>query len=95
MNNKKIGETIMDQNTNNPVATIEIERYGTIVVELYPDQAPDTVASFISLANNGFYDGLTFHRIIKDFMIQGGDPTGTGRYTESIWGYEEIVLFEK
>ena len=68
----------MDQNTNNPVATIEIERYGTIVVELYPDQAPDTVASFISLANNGFYDGLTFHRVIAGFMIQGGDPLGNG-----------------
>ena len=62
MRNKKVGETIMEQNTN-PIATIEIERYGTIVVELYPDQAPETVASFISLANSGFYDGLTFHRV--------------------------------
>lgn len=72
--------------TENPVATIEIKDYGTIKVELYPDMAPNTVTNFIALANNGFYDGLTFHRIIKDFMIQGGDPTGTGCGGESVWG---------
>lgn len=64
--------------TENPVATIEIKDYGTIKVELYPDMAPNTVANFIALSNNGFYDGLTFHRIIKDFMIQGGDIKGDG-----------------
>ncbi len=69
----------MEQVTKaNPIATIEIQNYGTIVLELYPDQAPDTVASFISLANSGFYDGLTFHRVIAGFMIQGGDPLGNG-----------------
>ena len=62
----------------NPVATIEVENYGTIKVELYPNYAPETVANFIALANNGFYDGLTFHRTIPDFMIQGGDPNGDG-----------------
>ena len=62
----------------NPVATIEIENYGTIKVELYPEYAPNTVNNFIALSNNGFYDGLTFHRIIKDFMIQGGDSKGDG-----------------
>ena len=62
----------------NPVATIEVENFGTIKVELYPDYAPETVANFIKLANNGFYDGLTFHRTIPDFMIQGGDPNGDG-----------------
>lgn len=62
----------------NPVATLEIEDYGTIVLELYPDVAPITVANFIKLANSGFYDGLTFHRIIENFMIQGGDPKGDG-----------------
>ena len=62
----------------NPIATIEIENYGTMTAELYPDQAPNTVANFIKLANNGFYDGLTFHRTIPNFMIQGGDPKGTG-----------------
>ena len=62
----------------NPVATIEVENFGTIKVELYPDMAPNTVANFIKLANNGYYDGLTFHRIVKDFMIQGGDSAGDG-----------------
>ena len=62
----------------NPVATIEIEGFGTITAELYPEYAPNTVSNFITLANNGFYDGLTFHRTIPDFMIQGGDPNGDG-----------------
>ena len=62
----------------NPIATIEVENFGTMKVELYPEYAPNTVNNFISLANNGFYDGVTFHRIIKDFMIQGGDPAGDG-----------------
>ena len=60
------------------MATIEVENFGTIKVELYPDKAPNTVVNFIALANNGFYDGLTFHRTVPDFMIQGGDPNGTG-----------------
>ncbi len=59
-------------NIENPVVTMEVEKYGTIKIELYPDIAPETVKNFINLANNGYYDGLTFHRIIKDFMIQGG-----------------------
>ena len=62
----------------NPVATIEIESFGKIVVELYPDVAPITVENFVNLAKEGFYDGLTFHRIISGFMIQGGCPQGTG-----------------
>lgn len=61
-----------------PVATIIIKDYGTIEAELYPHIAPNTVNNFISLANSGFYDGLAFHRVIKDFMIQGGDPNGDG-----------------
>ncbi len=60
-------------NIPNPVATMEVEGYGTVKLELYPDKAPNTVANFICLANRGFYDGLTFHRTIPDFMIQGGD----------------------
>ncbi len=59
-------------------ATIEVENYGTIEVALNANVAPITVANFCRLANEGFYDGLTFHRIIKDFMIQGGDPKGDG-----------------
>ena len=62
----------------NPVATIEIENFGKIVVELYPDVAPITVENFVNLAKEGFYDGLTFHRIIETFMMQGGDPLGNG-----------------
>ena len=65
-------------NIPNPVVTMEVENFGTIKIELYPDQAPETVKNFITLANNGFYDGLTFHRVVKDFMIQGGDPSGDG-----------------
>ena len=63
----------------NPVATMEVENFGTIKMELYPELAPQTVANFVTLANRGFYDGLTFHRIVKDFMIQGGDKEGTGQ----------------
>ena len=57
---------------------ITVQDYGTMVAELYPDVAPITVENFLKLTNQGFYDGLTFHRIISGFMIQGGDPTGTG-----------------
>ena len=63
---------------SHPIATIEMESGKTIKVELYPEYAPNTVANFIALANQGFYDGLIFHRVIRGFMIQGGDPQGTG-----------------
>ncbi len=59
-------------------ATITVDGYGTIEVELMPEYAPKTVANFVKLADEGFYDGLTFHRIIDGFMIQGGDPNGNG-----------------
>ncbi len=59
-------------------AVITVENYGEIYLELYGDTAPVTVKNFVELAKSGFYDGLTFHRIIKGFMIQGGDPEGTG-----------------
>ena len=61
-----------------PIAIIKVKDYGTIVAELYPQYAPNTVDNFIALANDGFYDGCTFHRVVKDFVIQGGDPEGTG-----------------
>ena len=64
---------------------IEIEDYGDIEVELDADVAPITVTNFINLVNDKFYDGLTFHRIISGFMIQGGDPKGNGTGGESIW----------
>ena len=59
-------------------ATFETSR-GTIVCELFPKEAPNTVNNFVFLANEGFYDGTQFHRVIADFMVQGGDPEGTGR----------------
>ena len=62
----------------NPIVTFMMENGDKIKAELYPDIAPNTVNNFISLINKGFYDGLIFHRVIKNFMIQGGDPEGTG-----------------
>ncbi len=62
----------------NPVVTFEMENGGIIKAELYPEIAPVSVNNFISLVSKGFYDGLIFHRVIKGFMIQGGDPQGTG-----------------
>lgn len=62
----------------NPIVTFEMENGDIINAELYPKIAPNTVNNFISLINDGFYDGLIFHRVIKGFMIQGGDPEGTG-----------------
>ena len=62
----------------NPVATITMKNGKQIVLELHPEIAPNTVNNFIALANSGFYDGLTFHRVIRGFMIQGGCPNGTG-----------------
>lgn len=59
-------------------AIIEMENGGVMTLELYPEKAPKTVENFVNLANEGFYDGLIFHRVISGFMIQGGDPTGTG-----------------
>ncbi len=63
---------------SNPIVTIEMENGSVIKAELYPEIAPNTVANFISLVKKGFYDGLTFHRVIYGFMIQGGCPDGTG-----------------
>ena len=63
---------------SNPIVTITMEDGRIMRGELYPEKAPNTVNNFISLANKGFYDGLTFHRVIPGFMIQGGDPQGTG-----------------
>ena len=68
-----------------PLATIKTN-HGDMRIKLFPDHAPKTVANFIALSKDGYYDGVIFHRIIKDFMIQGGDPTGTGMGGESIYG---------
>jgi peptidylprolyl isomerase len=74
-------ETPMDQR---PVVAIETTQ-GTFEVTLRPDIAPKATENFLKHAENGYYNGIVFHRVIKDFMIQGGDPTGTGRGGESIW----------
>ncbi len=62
----------------NPMVTIEMENGAKVVIELFPETAPNTVNNFINLVNRGFYDGTIFHRVIPGFMIQGGDPQGTG-----------------
>lgn len=63
---------------SNPIVTIEMESGGKMIAELYPEVAPNTVNNFISLIKKGFFDGLIFHRVIPGFMIQGGDPQGSG-----------------
>ena len=68
-----------------PLATIKTN-HGDLRIKLFPEHAPKTVANFVALSKDGYYDGVIFHRIIKDFMIQGGDPTGTGMGGESIYG---------
>jgi len=85
---------------NNPKAVIHTNQ-GDITVELYPDIAPKAVKNFIELSKRGYYNGVTFHRVIKNFMIQAGDPTGTGRGGESIYGkpfkdeFKPNVVFDK
>lgn len=78
------GEVPVDAITAKYAAIVTSQ--GTIVVELYPDSALKTVANFATLAKRGYYDGLTFHRVVKDFVIQGGDPKGDGSGGESIYG---------
>ena len=84
----------------NPHVVLETNQ-GSIELELFEDAAPLAVENFTTHVKNGYYDNLTFHRIIQGFMIQGGDPTGTGRGGESIWGkefkneYAPNVIFDK
>ena len=70
---------------SNPIAVLKTTQ-GEIEIELRPDLAPKAVENFVTHSKNGYYNGLIFHRVIKNFMIQGGDPEGTGRGGESIWG---------
>ena len=71
-------EASLKYDTKNPVVALYIKKYGSVVIELYPDVAPNTVNNFISLVRKGFYDGNSFHRLMPGFVLQGGDPTGTG-----------------
>ncbi len=85
---------------SNPIAVLETTQ-GTIQIELRPDLAPKTVENFTTHIKDGYYNGIIFHRIIKDFMVQGGDPTGTGRGGVSIWGdkfqdeFNSKAMFDK
>ena len=72
-------------NTSNPLVTVHTN-HGDFKLELFPEIAPKTVENFVTHAKNGYYNGVIFHRVIEDFMIQGGDPTGTGMGGESIYG---------
>jgi peptidyl-prolyl cis-trans isomerase B (cyclophilin B) len=92
INKSIVGGKIMSQfpqldlaNAKGPKAVIKTNR-GDITVQLFPEQAPKTVGNFVQLAKKGYYNGVIFHRVIPDFMIQGGDPTGTGMGGESIYG---------
>ncbi len=84
----------------NPLAIMKTTQ-GEIQIELRPDIAPKAVENFITHSKNAYYNGLIFHRVIKNFMIQGGDPTGTGRGGKSIWGkpfedeFSPKALFDK
>jgi peptidyl-prolyl cis-trans isomerase B (cyclophilin B) len=77
-----------DKTRQNPIVTMELENYGEVKIELYPEYAPNTVANFIDLVNQGYYNGLTFHRAVQGFMVQGGDKegTGSGSVSETIKG---------
>ncbi|WP_198564441.1 peptidylprolyl isomerase [Lactobacillus crispatus] len=74
------------ENQQGPTAVLKTNQ-GEIKIQLFPEQAPMTVENFIRLAQKGYYDGTIFHRVISDFMIQGGDPEGNGTGGESIWGH--------
>lgn len=76
---------LMKPENNEEIAIIKTN-YGDIKLRLFPEVAPKAVENFTTHARDGYYDGISFHRIIKDFMIQGGDPDGTGRGGQSIWG---------
>ena len=67
------------------IAIINVKNFGEIKLKFYKDEAPKAVENFLTHAKNGYYNGQIFHRVINDFMIQGGDPTGTGTGGESIW----------
>ena len=90
----------MASKKSNPIVVLETNQ-GNIELELFPEVAPKAVKNFIELSKKGYYDGIIFHRVIKNFMIQGGDPTGTGRGGESIYGgvfdneYAPNVMFNK
>jgi cyclophilin family peptidyl-prolyl cis-trans isomerase len=93
---EKVDTTKNQSKTESKEMTVAVMKtnMGTIEIELYADQTPKTVENFAGLAKKDYYNGIIFHRVIPNFMIQGGDPTGTGRGGESLWGKpfaDEIV----
>ncbi len=100
-NNNSSSENGSDVSTGeHPQVKFTMENGGSFVMELYPEYAPQTVENFVELVSEGFYDGLTFHRVVEDFMAQGGDPEGTGmggsskkiKGEFSINGFEQNIL---
>ncbi|MBQ2676481.1 MAG: peptidylprolyl isomerase [Clostridia bacterium] len=85
---KKLGFQFEKPQSGEEIAVFTIKDMGKIRIRLFPDEAPITVASFKSLIKSGYYDGIIFHRVINNFMIQGGDPTATGSGGQSAWGVD-------
>lgn len=85
LNNKPEKDNMSEIEDSMLVAVMKTNM-GTVEIELFEKQTPKTVENFVGLAKKGFYNGVIFHRVISNFMIQGGDPTGTGRGGESLWG---------
>jgi len=83
--NKNMSDTLKTENDSLTIAILETNM-GKIEIELFPQYAPKTVENFTGLIEKGYYNGVIFHRVIDKFMIQGGDPTGTGRGGQSLWG---------
>lgn len=83
-----VNEQSLQKGAVSPTETVAIvqTRLGEVVLRFFPEEAPKTVENFTGLANNKYYDGIVFHRVIDGFMVQGGDPTGTGMGGESLWG---------
>jgi len=98
--NENITVKTDDKKSKDIIVVLETNQ-GDIELKMFPEVAPLAVENFVTHAKDGYYDGLIFHRVIKDFMIQGGDPTGTGRGGESIWKKEFVnehkanVVFDK
>jgi len=93
---EKVDTTKNQSKTESKEMTVAVIKtnMGTIEIELYADQTPKTVENFVGLAKKDYYNGIIFHRVIPNFMIQGGDPTGTGRGGESLWGkpFEDEIV---
>jgi len=101
VNAQDLNSTQTEEKTSKETLVVLKTNQGDITLKMFPEVAPLAVENFVTHSRNGYYDGLIFHRVIKNFMIQGGDPTGTGRGGESIWKKEFVneygknVVFDK